>query len=398
MAQTQNIAWFHCFAGIAGDMALGSLVDAGADLEEIKKICSHLNLADWELTAEKTQRSGIAGTQIRVQTTDQATSRTAAQILELVESADIGQRIKERALKTFQALAEAEGKLHSQPPEKVHFHEVGGVDAMIDIVGTCAALELLEIDQIFSSPVAHGTGKIQCEHGQMPNPPPAVVELLKEAPSYGNDLNAELTTPTGAALLSALAESFGPMPEMIISASGFGAGQREHADLPNLTQVIVGRAKAQMPSRGQPVILFETNLDDVTGEVLADTISRLLQAGAHDAWVTPIIMKKGRPAHTLSALADPKIAGLIAETLISSTGTLGIRAQTIDRWPQPRTMQTIQVEGHLVRVKVSAGRAKPEHEDLKAAAKVLNKPLREVKNIAQKAISELPADALGESQ
>lgn len=411
---TQKIAWFHCFSGIAGDMALGSLVDAGADLEEIKKICAALDLSGYEITTSSTMRNGIAATYLQIVQDEKAQDenpqihRTAADIFSLINNAALPERVKERSLKTFEVLAEVEGKLHAKPPEQVHFHEVGALDSIIDIVGTCAALECLEIDAIYSSPVAHGIGTIECEHGTMPNPPPAVVELLQGAPVYGIDLKYELTTPTGAALLKALVEEFVPLPDMKITSSGFGAGSREFPQLPNLTQVIIGEKSAansdaqKSSNRGQPVMILEANLDDITGEVLADTIANLLSAGALDAWLTPILMKKGRPAHTISVLVDFAELSKMTDLLIELTGTLGVRSYMLERWPQPRGFEVVEVEGHFVRIKYSSNdssdpngdtnsnlkSAKPEYDDLAEVAKATGKPLREIQELAMQAFKE----------
>jgi len=266
----------------------------------------------------------------------------------------------------------------------VHFHEVGGLDAIVDIVGTCAALEVLGVDQIHCSPIAQGRGTIKAAHGVLPNPAPAVVELLCGAPTYGVDLPFEMTTPTGAALMAALASGWGPMPAMVIEASGFGAGDRDIDGQPNLAQAVLGRLDLRSEG-GQPVVLLETNVDDATGEILSGAIQALLAAGAHDAWLTPIVMKKGRPAYTVSALADTALADQIADTLASETGTLGVRGQTMQRWPASRVEGTVDVEGRTVRVKVSSGRIKVEHDDAAIAAQHLNKPVREVISLAEAA-------------
>jgi len=259
----------------------------------------------------------------------------------------------------------------------VHFHEVGALDAIIDVVGTCAALELLDVDEVHASPVAHGIGMIRSAHGALPNPPPAVVELLRDVPVYGLDIPLELTTPTGAAILAALSVGFGPLPPMSIEASGFGAGTAQLDDRPNLTQVVLGTAVDGLVP-GQPVQLFEVNVDDATGETLAHTLSALLHAGAHDAWITPILMKKGRPGHMVSALADEAVAVQVSAALVRETGSLGVRGQTLERWPAARSFDEVEVDGLPVRVKVSAGRVKVEHDDAARAAKRLGLPLREV--------------------
>ncbi|MBA2752313.1 MAG: nickel pincer cofactor biosynthesis protein LarC, partial [Actinobacteria bacterium] len=354
-------AWFHCFAGIAGDMALGALVDAGADLGEVTAVLERLPVSGWTLEAHPTQRGGIAAMRIEVGTADTPVVRTHAHIEGMIEEARLPERVRDRTLATFAALADVEGRLHRRPPSSVHFHEVGGLDAIVDIVGTCAALEVLEVDEVFASPVATGMGMVRSAHGMLPNPAPAVVELLRGAPTYGQEVTVELTTPTGAALLAANASGYGPLPPMTIEATGFGAGSREIDDLPNLTQVVLGTATTDARRHeGQPVILVEANVDDATGETLSHAVAQLLEAGAHDAWLTPIVMKKGRPAYTVSALSDPALAEQVARILVAETGSLGTRGTLLQRWPAARTESIVNVEGHPVRVKVSPGRVKVE--------------------------------------
>ena len=233
--------------------------------------------------------------------------RTHAHIADLITEAALPPRVTERALAVFRRLAEVESALHRVPVDQVHFHEVGGHDAIIDIVGTVAALEVLDVDEITASPVATGTGMVRSAHGLLPNPSPAAVRLLEGVPTYGRATTVELTTPTGAALLAALSTSFGPMPAMVVRRSGFGAGKNEMDELPNCTQVIIGQYD-ERPSigAGQPAWVLETNLDDVTGEQLAYAVSAALDAGAFDAWVSSVIMKKGRPGHVLHVLTDTR--------------------------------------------------------------------------------------------
>ncbi len=381
-----RIAWFHCFSGIAGDMALGSLLDAGADVDEVRSLIERLPVRGWELEAEAVLRCGIAATKAHVRAEDTTVVRTASHIAGLVEEARLPDRVRQRALAVFAALAEAEGRIHRRPPEQVHFHEVGGLDAIVDVVGTCAALEVLEIDSLYASEVTTGTGVVRTAHGLIPNPAPAVVELLASvgAPTKGLDLGVELTTPTGAAILAALASGFGPMPSMLIECSGFGAGTREIDGRPNATQVVIG-APSEALGAGQPVVLLEANVDDATGETLAYAIQALLTAGAHDAWITPIVMKKGRPAYTVSALADVALSGQVAEALTAETGSLGVRGSTMDRWPTTRVTDTVDVAGFPVRVKVSPGRIKVEHDDAARVAERAGLPLREVLSLAEEA-------------
>ncbi len=391
-------AWFHCFAGIAGDMALGALIDAGADAGEVTALLERLPVSGWTLETLPTQRGGIAAMRVEVGTADTPVVRTHAHIEGMVEEARLPDRVRDRTLATFAALAEVEGRLHRRPPASVHFHEVGGLDAIVDIVGTCAALEVLEVDELFASPVATGMGMVRSAHGMLPNPAPAVVELLRGAPTYGQEVTVELTTPTGAALLAANASGYGPLPPMTIEATGFGAGSREIDDLPNLTQVVLGAAIADAHRHeGQPVVLVEANVDDATGETLAHTVARLLDAGAHDAWLTPIVMKKGRPAYTVSALSDPALVEQVARALVAETGTLGTRGTPLQRWPAARSESLVRVEGHPVRVKVSPGRVKVEHDDAARAARRTGLPLREVllraeAEVPRRGLSAVPDD------
>jgi uncharacterized protein (TIGR00299 family) protein len=380
----RTIAWFHCFSGIAGDMALGALVDAGADLDAVLEIVGRLPVSGWSVHAEPTLRGGIAATHMVVDAHETTVIRTYAHITGLIEEARLPDRVRERAAAIFLAIATVEARLHRRSIEQVHFHEVGSLDAIVDVVGVAAALEVLGVDEVASSPVATGTGMIRAAHGLLPNPAPAVVELLAGAPTHGVDLPVELTTPTGAGILAALCRKWGPMPAMTITRSGFGAGTRDLDALPNMTQVVLGTAGG-MATTGQPVVLLEANVDDATGETLAHALAMLLEAGAHDAWVTPIVMKKGRPAHTVHVLGDPALAGQLAGVLRDETGTLGVRGTSLERWPSPRTFEEVEVHGLPVRVKVGAGRVKVEHDDAALAARRIGLPLREVVSLAEEA-------------
>lgn len=388
-----TLAWFHCFAGIAGDMALGSLIDAGADLDEVLRLLERIPVGGWSVEAEPTLRNGIGATHIVVRSRESGIVRTHAHIQGLIEEARLPGRVRDRSLAVFARLADVEGRLHRRSPAQVHFHEVGGLDAIVDVVGTCAALEVLGVEAVRASAVATGTGMVRTAHGLLPNPAPAVVELLRGAPTYGIDLTAELTTPTGAALLGALGSGWGPLPPMTIRSTGFGAGTATLEHLPNITQVVIGTAMNEPsvdPLAGQPAVELAANLDDVTGETVAHTVGALLAAGAHDAWVTPISMKKGRPGHTVSALADPALAAQVARVLMAETGTLGVRGRPVQRWVAERVMASVDVEGLAVRVKVSPGRVKAEHDD---AARVATRTGLALREVARRAEDEWRAGA-----
>lgn len=381
-----TIAWWHCFSGIAGDMAFASLVDAGADLETIVGQLQSLPVPGWTIEAEAVTRGGVAATHLDVRISDTAAVRNHADIVNIIEGADLPARARTRALATFAHLAEVEGRIHRVPPERVHFHEVGGIDAILDVVGTCLALELLGVDEVRSSPIAQGIGMVRSAHGLLPNPAPATVELLRGAPTYGTDVALELTTPTGAALVSTLAGGFGSLPAMEITASGFGAGTRDLDGRPNALQVVIGTAASSGEERGgQEVALIEANLDDATGEILAHTVARLLEAGAHDAWLTPVLGKKGRPAHVVSVLADPVLVGPLRELLLAESGSIGARSQTLVRWPAARRTASVEVDGHPVRVKLSSGRIKAEFDDTARVGALLGIPAREVARRAEEA-------------
>ncbi len=379
-----RLAWFHCFSGIAGDMALGALVDAGADGDEVVELLERLPVGGWKLEFEPVLRCGLAATRVRVHAEETTVHRTAGNITAMIEEADLPERVTRRALATFNALAVVEGRLHNRPPSQVHFHEVGAIDSIVDVVGTCAALEVLGIEEVHASSVATGTGMVRSAHGLIPVPAPATVGLLAGAPTHGTDVPFELTTPTGAALLVATASSWGPMPAMVVEASGFGAGSRDLDGRPNVTQVVVGEPVATAEP-GQPVTLLEVNVDDATGETLAHAVAECLEAGAHDAWVTPIVMKKGRPAHVVSTLCDPSRVADVAAVLTAETGSLGVRGHTLERWPAARSMDEVEVGGERIGMKVTFGRAKVENDDAARAARRLGLPLREVVSRAEEA-------------
>jgi uncharacterized protein (TIGR00299 family) protein len=389
-----RVAWFNCSAGVAGEMVLASLVDAGAGHVEIAEILSGLDLHDYALTFERTQRAGVTSTRAIVvehvhgqHENHDHQHRAWRDIRELLTRSDLPERVRDRAISVFHVLADVEAKIHGVSVDDVTFHEVGAVDSIVDIVGVCAALEVLGVERIVCGSIGTGHGTIRTQHGELPNPSPAVVSLaaLRNVMLTGLDDRRELATPTGVAIMVALAESFGPMPPMNVSARGFGAGTADIDGRANVVQVLVGEGSGEVASSGESVRLLEANVDDVTGEVIAHTIGALLAAGAHDAWATPIVMKKGRPAHTVHALCDPALTEVITQVLVAETGTLGVRGTILERWPQARSERTVMVDGHEIRVKVTAGRVKVEHDDAARVAAALGVPLRDVLRRAESA-------------
>ncbi|MFZ9082904.1 MAG: nickel pincer cofactor biosynthesis protein LarC [Ilumatobacteraceae bacterium] len=378
-----RLAWFNCSAGVAGDMVLASLVDAGADPLRIAEIMSGLALHDYALTFEATQRAGVSSTRAIVVEhghDDSHHHRSWRDIRTMLEESDLPARVRSRSLAVFEVLADVEGKIHGVAAEEVEFHEVGAVDSIVDVVGVCAALEVLDVEQIVCGSIGTGHGTIRTQHGELPNPSPAVVGLaaMRNVGLTGVNDHRELATPTGVAVMVALADTFGPIPTMNVSSRGFGAGSADVDGRANVVQVLVGESSNVSAHSGEAVRLLEANVDDVTGEVLAHTISALLSAGAHDAWATPIVMKKGRPAHTVHALCDPALSARIVQVMVAETGTLGVRGTILERWPQARSERVVMVDGLEIRVKVTAGRVKVEHDDAVQVAAALGLPLREV--------------------
>ena len=377
--------WIHPFNGIAGDMTLGALIGAGADADHLRAELKKLDVDGWKLNAEPVSRNGIGAINVTVDADEGHVHRTAQDIIDLVTAADYPARVTARAISVFEALAEAEGHIHGIDPSQVHFHEVGGIDAIVDIVGSCLALESLDVDHIVVAPVALGQGLAKSAHGIIPNPAPATARLLEGVPVKGLDVPVELTTPTGAALVRALADQYGPMPSMTVAAAGFGAGDRELEAHPNLLHVILGEGQV---AGTEQLLVLEVNVDDLTGEYLAHAVTKLIDAGSLDAWLTPIEMKRGRPASMVSALIEPHQLEAVGQVLLNETGSLGYRAYGVDRTALPRRIETVVVEGHNIRIKVSEGTAKAEFADVITAASTIGRPARAVAAQAERIWNE----------
>lgn len=373
-------AWFHCASGISGDMTLGALVDAGAPLEAVREMVARVVPTGWTLEAERVQRGGVTATRVLVEVSAQAPPRSARTVLDLIDGAALPDPIAAVARGAVSALAEAEAAAHGQSPGEVHLHEVGATDAVVDLVGSAAALHLLGISDVYASAVASGAGTARSAHGPIPVPAPAAVELLRRAgaPLRLLDTADELVTPTGAALLCGMGARF-DAPTLVVSAQGFGAGGRDPRDRPNVLQVLVG--KAGVPR--QEMFVIEANLDDATPEVLAHVVDQALAAGAADAWLQPIVMKKGRPGVTLSLLAPASAVAALEELVLRETGSFGLRRHPVERQALDRDWVEVSLDGHPVRVKraLLAGEVvtwAAEFADARAAAFALGRPLAEV--------------------
>ena len=384
-----TFAYFDCFAGVAGDMVLGALLDAGGSAEALRAGLSGLPVDPFELEVTEVERGGIGATLVRVRAERSHVIRTWAYLRGALGEADLPAPVRNRALASFGRLAAAEARIHRKPVDQVHFHEVGAVDAVVDIVGSALLLHHLEVTEVWASPVATGTGLVRGEHGVLPVPAPAVVELLSGVPIYSGGVAAELTTPTGAAILAASAERYADLPPMRVDATGYGAGTRQHDELPNLLRVLLGERTAD-DSAGDGGRVLEANLDDMTPELAPWVLERLFEAGAADVWFTPIHMKKGRPGITLSVLCAPGTDAAVRELLWRETSTLGVRGLPVRKWMLERRMVTVSVPGGKVRVKLGldGGRVvnvAPEYADCARLASATGRPLKDLMARAQAA-------------
>jgi pyridinium-3,5-bisthiocarboxylic acid mononucleotide nickel chelatase len=369
--------YFDCFSGASGDMILGALVDAGASQEFVLSQVDALAL-DAELTFSETSKNGVRSLRARVEARG-GKPRPWDDVSSLVTQAPLNDDVKARSLTILLSLFTAEAEVHGVDIEHVHLHEVGADDALIDIVGSCAALKDLAPESVFSSALPLGAGTIESAHGLLPVPAPAVLEILRGVPVVGTG-SGELVTPTGAALIKAFVDRFAELPPFVLSATGYGAGSRD-LELPNVVRVLVGELLQESPSKQAWIV--ETNIDDMTPELFPYVVERLIEAGASDAWVTPITMKKGRLAFKLTALCERSERDRILDVFYSETTTLGARLRPVLKDELDRDQVEAEFEGHTVKVKVGrrGGRvvtASPEYEDAVRAARATGAPLKDV--------------------
>jgi uncharacterized protein (TIGR00299 family) protein len=381
-----RIAYVDCFSGVAGDMLLGAIIDAGLPLEDLRNELRRLPLTGYELSAQRVARAGITATHAVVDVAPDQPPRTLSDVRSIVDSSSLPESDRDAVSRVFQRLAEAEAKVHGETVETVHLHDVGAVDAIVDVAGTVAGLRLLGVERLHSSPLALGEGETSGPHGRLPVPAPATLELVARANApvrASSGVAGELTTPTGAAIVTTLA-SF-DRPEMTPEVAGYGAGTRDTPGRPNVTRLWIGDTT---PAVTRPMLLIETNIDDMTGELLAYVQEQILAAGAADAWFTPIQMKKGRPAVTLSLICSEADEERLARLLLRETSTLGVRVRPVHRWEAER--EVLEFESSLgpaaVKVKRIAGeppRAAPEFEACKRLAEATGLPLAEVYRLVQ---------------
>jgi pyridinium-3,5-bisthiocarboxylic acid mononucleotide nickel chelatase len=368
--------YLDAFSGISGDMTVGALADAGADREAIAAAVHSLNVGA-AVSFDSVKRHGIGATKFRVAVEETKKHRHLPHIVKMIETAELPARARRDAIAIFERLGEAEARTHQVPIEKVHFHEVGAADSIADIVGTAVALDSLDIEDVVCSAVNVGSGTVETEHGTLPVPAPATARLLENAPVYARGPAMELTTPTGAAIAATMAKSFGPLPPLKIARTGYGAGDRDFAMHANVLRVILGEPTGAAES--QTVSVIEANIDDSNPQVLAYASERLMEAGALDVTLQPIVMKKGRPATLLRAIASPEDRESIAALIFRETSTLGLRIYSAERRVQARDWVEVSTRYGKIRVKVSGdGAYTPEYEDCRRLALESGAPLKEV--------------------
>ncbi len=361
-----KICYLDAFSGISGDMTVGALIDAGADGAAISRILDSLGTGA-SFRIEKTARQGIAASKFHVDGGAAAKHRHLSDILALIAKAGLPKRVEQNSAAVFQRLGEAEAKVHGLPLEKVHFHEVGAVDSICDIVGACAAFDLLGVDEIHSSPLNVGSGTIKTEHGVLPVPAPATAELLSGKPVYSRGPCVELTTPTGAAIAATLAAGFGPLPPMQIAATGYGAGDKDFPEHANVLRVLIGESTGA--TEATTVAVLEANIDDSSPQVLGYAMERLLEAGALDVTLEPVIMKKNRPGTLVRVIAKPEHREALAQLIFAETTTLGLRIYSAERRVKARRIAEVETAHGKVRIKISeSGSFAPEYEDCRKIA------------------------------
>ena len=387
-----KVAYFDCFSGVAGDMILGALVDAGLDVGALKKELEKLKLTGYQLSAGKTMKNGISGTKVSIEIAGEHAERRLKDVLEIIAKSKLDGDVKEMSSEIFKALAEAEAKVHNSSVDEVQFHELGSLDTIIDVVGSVLALKRLGVEAVYSSKVHLGSGFVTCRHGTIPVPSPATLELLKGVPVFSPGIEAELTTPTGAAILKTISRSFGVMPDMKIERLGYGAGDLE-LEIPNMLRVYIGELDEMGDDGGyekDSVVLVETNIDDMNPEFFDYLSEKLLEQGALDVFMTPVFMKKSRPGTLLSVQTlEEKLEEVLA-TIFTETTTLGVRIRKMER--RKLVKKTISAKTRFGPIRVKLGMLKgnvttvaPEYEDCKAAAREFGASLGDVYDGAKEA-------------
>jgi uncharacterized protein (TIGR00299 family) protein len=377
-----KIAYFDCFSGISGDMILGALIDLGLQLDTLTAHLSKMKLGGYEIAVSKEKRGLISGTRLNIQIEeDKQPHRSMAQIRKIIGESEVPGQAKKTSLAILERLARVEGRLHQQSPEDVHFHEVGAADSIVDIVGACIGLHLLDIEKVVASPLPLGRGFVQCQHGMLPLPAPATLALLEDIPVYDSGQQREMVTPTGAAILTTICSSYGGFPTMSIARIGYGVGKSPEDHPPNLLRVVLGQTAAEVVK--EKLLMVETSIDDMNPELYGHLMEQILKAGGLDVNVLPAQMKKNRPGQLLRVLVPEGLRETVLQILFSETTTLGVRIQEVERYSLPRHTIRVQTPFGNLPVKVAA-RPKgdyafaPEFDACQRAAKKHQVPLRQV--------------------
>lgn len=385
-----KLAYFDCFSGISGDMTLGALLDAGVSLDTLREGLGGLQVPGWEISSEKVWKNGMAASFVRVKTEDQAKHRSLSVILEIINNSQLPAPVKKDAAAIFTRLGEAEASVHDVPLEKIHFHEVGALDAIVDIVGACLGFHALGVKKFACSPLNVGAGTAKMAHGVLPVPAPATANLLVGKPTYSNGVQKELVTPTGAAIVATLCDTFGPQPPMSVSAIGYGAGTADLEGQPNVVRIMIGEPlEKSVPGYDEEISVIEANLDDMNPQIYGYFLEKALAAGALDVYTTPVQMKKNRPGTLLTVLCRPQDSAALMDLVFAETTTFGARTYRAQRRALPResvrvstkfgdvSIKLSRVNGHILHVA-------PEFEDCRKLAVEKNVPLQQVINDAMR--------------
>src|SRR5215813_1680884 len=385
--------YFDCFAGASGDMILGAMVAAGVEPNYLREQLALLPISGYRIDFETVNRSGLSATYARVETAPEHKHRHLSDIKQIIEGSALSSAVKQRAVQIFTRLAEAEAQVHNEPVDHVHFHEVGALDAIVDVVGAAICFDALKIERFICSPLHVGSGMVKMAHGQFPIPPPAVTELLKGVPFYATEIKGELLTPTGAAIITTVCTEYGPIPEMKTDATGYGAGTREYSDFPNVLRVLLGETEAHAAT-DERLWMLETNLDDASPQIIGHVMDRVLDLGALDCFFTPVQMKKNRPGVLLSVLCGRDEKEAVMKLLFMETTTLGVRSYEVARRALQRSVVRVETQYGPIDVKVAHldGRVvneMPEFEQCRQAATKANVPLKLVEEAARLALAKL---------
>jgi len=377
-----KVLYFDLIGGASGDMILGAMVDAGLSIDILNELLAGLNLNEFDILAKIVDKNGFCATKVDVLVTEQPPERHLKEIKDIIQKSSLPRTVQNRALQIFEKIAGIEAAIHNKSVDQVHLHELGGTDTIIDITGALLALEHLEISKIYASPVPMGKGFVKGAHGQIPLPAPATVALLKGIPVYGRDIDAELVTPTGAALLAELVDDFGPAPPMVLETIGYGAGGRD-LPIPNLLRVLIGEITPAESGTLSRLAVLETNLDDLNPEIYPYVIESLFSAGALDVTLSPVQMKKNRPGTQIQVLCEPADIEAMRSILFQETTTLGIKQIMVDRYALPRTIQEVETPYGTIRVKIAEispdlKKISPEFEDCRRAAQKHGIPITHI--------------------